>query len=217
MAHFTGKTGTIYEGDMLCIGENVFPAAYYRNPDNGAITIRTQVESPEGLRNASILLHQDHADYAAASAAEAEANHEPEQFAAVTATLTDEQAQALLIDVITEEAPQPRHAEPQQEPQQAEAETPLPAWAGEIIQGNGFRIRFDAFFRRTCIEFDGVPCKQARELCKEAGFYWAPSKGLWVRKLNLKGKRAAEELLPKLAALQLYGLKPRKRAKRRSA
>ena len=53
MAHFTGETGTIYESDMLCIGENVFPATYYRDPDNGTITIRTQVESPEGLRSAS--------------------------------------------------------------------------------------------------------------------------------------------------------------------
>lgn len=71
------------------------------------------------------------------------------------------------------------------------------------IIGQGFRIEFNGPHNGIQVLFDKFPTDEARKLTKAAGFYWSPTLKCWTRKITNKGKRAAEELATKLAALHL--------------
>lgn len=199
--YFTGATGTQYSAESISVKGITYPANYCTDAETGAVIVRLTVETENGPRPATVTLHTDHGDYTAASSAER-----------LSCVEDGQSPDDLLIEMLADIGADQRANNPAPEaPEKVEPEKALPEWAGEVIQGNGFRVRFDAELRRTCVEFSDMPCKQARELCKDAGFYWSPSKGLWVRGLNQKGKRAAEDLWPKLASLQLYAPKARRR------
>lgn len=71
------------------------------------------------------------------------------------------------------------------------------------IIGQGFRIEFNGQHNGIQVLFDKFPSEEARRLTKASGFYWSPTLKCWTRKITNKGKRAAEELAAKLAALHL--------------
>ena len=71
------------------------------------------------------------------------------------------------------------------------------------ILGNGFRIVFNQELSRTQIIFTKFPTKAARELVKEAGFFWSPNNQAWQKKLTNKARRAAEDVAAKLSGIKI--------------
>ena len=180
-----------YLPDAIVNNDIALPAQYALDAETGAVIVRVDMLG----KTASVTLHADHAHHAAALAA---------------LRLQDQQsldaAPACEIDYATWDAERVADRDRKRAERAAFAAAkqarkdakPLPEWAGESIHGNGFTVRYDTFHRDTMLIFDAVPLPAVRELVKASGFFWAPSKGAWVRGLNAKGKRAAEELAPKL-------------------
>lgn len=77
----------------------------------------------------------------------------------------------------------------------------LSEWAGNVIYGVGVRMCCDVAYRRTYIVFETDASARSSKLCGEFGFWWSPSKGMWVQKLTNKAKRDAVTLLPLLSGL----------------
>lgn len=105
-----------------------------------------------------------------------------------------------------------RRAERANDPaKQAHGPVPEKEWIGTKIQGLGYRVEFSRTYDRTMIIFDSVPTDAARAIVKECGFYWSPSMGAWVKGLNWRAYRAANQAVEKLTALKEAPCKPRKR------
>lgn len=58
--------------------------------------------------------------------------------------------------------------------------------------GDGWQMREED--GRILIEFNGKPAAELRQMCKCAGFVWAPSRCAWVRKISPVAVAAAERL-----------------------
>lgn len=87
----------------------------------------------------------------------------------------------------------------------ADPEAPKKAqkeWAGEVIQGKGWQIVFDAEMEKTRVIFEKFPTKEARETVKAAGFWWNSYTGSWNKKLTNKARRAALQLAKDLGTLK---------------
>ena len=54
------------------------------------------------------------------------------------------------------------------------------------------------------IVFRRFPPVEARQIVKDAGFYWSPSLKCWQRRITKKAERAAYDVSCKLAALHLH-------------
>lgn len=57
---------------------------------------------------------------------------------------------------------------------------------------------------RVQIVFRRFPPVEARQIVKDAGFYWSPSLKCWQRRITKKAERAAYDVSYKLAALHLH-------------
>lgn len=57
---------------------------------------------------------------------------------------------------------------------------------------------------RVQIVFRRFPPVEARQIVKDAGFYWSPSLKCWQRRITKKAERAAYDVSCKLAALHLH-------------
>ena len=57
---------------------------------------------------------------------------------------------------------------------------------------------------RVQIVFRRFPPVEARQIVKDAGFYWSPSLKCWQRRITRKAERAAYDVSCKLAALHLH-------------
>lgn len=64
--------------------------------------------------------------------------------------------------------------------------------------GDGWQMREED--GRILIEFNGKPAAELRQMCKCAGFVWAPSRCAWVRKISPVAVAAAERLARDLPA-----------------
>ena len=105
-----------------------------------------------------------------------------------------------------------RRAERANDPaKQAHGPVPEKEWIGTKITGLGWRVEFSRTYDRTMIIFDSVPTDAARAIVKECGFYWSPSLGAWVKGLNWRAYRAANQAAEKLTALKESPCKVRKR------
>jgi hypothetical protein len=146
-----------------------------------------------------VVLHSDNEQYSEAQAAWYEAYQEWKAAQTVKAASdpSNDIFELMSADVDRPEAkplesmPEAAHAEPAKE-------NVIPA-----IIGKGFRVVFNEELGRTQILFSSFPCQEAREIVKEAGFFWSPVNKAWQKKLNGKAQRAAEEVAAKLAGMKI--------------
>lgn len=96
----------------------------------------------------------------------------------------------------TEEAAPIINPEPIREPAQV-----VKPWAGEQIQGNGWRIVFDTTTVRTRVIFDSQPAEEVKKAVAAAGFYWSAVMQSWNKGLTCKARRKAQQLAETLAAM----------------
>lgn len=95
-----------------------------------------------------------------------------------------------------EEAAPIINPEPIREPAQI-----VKPWAGEQIQGNGWRIVFDTTTARTRVIFDVQPAEEVKKAVAAAGFYWSAVMQSWNKGLTCKARRKAQQLAETLAAM----------------
>jgi hypothetical protein len=65
------------------------------------------------------------------------------------------------------------------------------ARAGKEIQGRGYTMRQDTDENRIMFEFPGKPDAETRNVLKQNGFKWSPSRTAWVRKWTANAEFAA--------------------------
>ena len=215
------NTGTTYTAQAITLATGLScPVQYAQDNETGAMLLI--IETAPG-KTAEVILHCHHADHAAALAAMQESDSAG--FAGWMQDAAEEAPEAQESEVIptfaearaafeaanaAEIAAKKEARETLIAAKQARKEAkPLPERAGESIQGNGFVIKFDAFYRDTMVVFEAVPLPEVRQAVKDGGFYWSPNKGAWVRGLDAKGKRKAEALAVVLANMK--AIYPRKR------
>ena len=183
---------TNFYPDHILIDGQAAAAGYSLSKKTQLITVF--VDLPTGEKS-KVRVPVEHVQYAEAYAAWHESlsydkagQEAPDLFATLNESVTRPvfDPAKLAIDMTPAARPEPR-----KEP----ATTP--------IIGNGFRIVFNEELSRTQIIFSKFPCKAARELVKEAGFYWSPNNQAWQKKLTNKARRAAEELSAKLAGMKI--------------
>jgi hypothetical protein len=66
------------------------------------------------------------------------------------------------------------------------------------IRGEGYRIEESPEENRVMFIFDAKPAEAIRQLLKQSGFRWSPTRGAWVRFLNGAGRAAANYVIQKL-------------------
>lgn len=67
-----------------------------------------------------------------------------------------------------------------------------------VKEGDGYTYREDTSENRIMFIFPGKPDEETRDILKQNGFRWSPSRKAWVRMLNTHGKWAAENIMEKL-------------------
>ena len=90
------------------------------------------------------------------------------------------------------------HASGKNKPQRAADDLPAD------IVGTWYDVEFNGPADRVQIVFRRFPPREARQIVKDAGFFWAPSLKCWQRKISKKAERAAYDVSGKLAALHLH-------------
>ena len=89
------------------------------------------------------------------------------------------------------------HASGKDKPQRSADDLPAD------IVGTWYDVEFNAPADRVQIVFRRFPPVEARQIVKDAGFYWSPSLKCWQRRITRKAERAAYDVSCKLAALHL--------------
>lgn len=82
----------------------------------------------------------------------------------------------------------------------AELETRRQAEDVEHV-GRGYTYREDVDENRVMFEFPGKPAAAVRDILKNSGFRWSPSRGAWVRQLNNAGRWNAQDAARRIDAL----------------
>lgn len=72
------------------------------------------------------------------------------------------------------------------------------------IVGTWYDVEFNGPADRVQIIFRRFPPAEARQIVKDAGFYWSPALKCWQRRITKKAERAAYDASCKLAALHLH-------------
>lgn len=193
----TNTNAIAYLADSILINGRAYPVRYCQDAETSAMILGVDL----GDRTVTITLHTDHEDYASAAEAMRQQDAQSPETIPTYAEARSEWEAERADELAQKQEARAAFLAAKQARKEAK---PLPEWAGQSIEGNGFAIRFDAFYRDTMVVFEGVPLPAVRELVKASGFWWAPTKGAWVRGLSAKSKRAAEELAPKLASMQIY-------------
>lgn len=65
-------------------------------------------------------------------------------------------------------------------------------------KAEGFEMKEVVEDNRIHFIFEGKPEEEVRKILKHYGFKWSPSRGAWVRQLNINGRRAAERVIESL-------------------
>jgi len=63
--------------------------------------------------------------------------------------------------------------------------------AQEPLRGDGWLIEEDRSENRIAVRFDAIPAAEVRARLKAHGFRWSPTRGAWVRMLNMTAWYAA--------------------------
>lgn len=90
------------------------------------------------------------------------------------------------------------HASGKDKPQRSADDLPAD------IVGTWYDVEFNGPADRVQIVFRRFPPVEARQIVKDAGFYWSPSLKCWQRRITRKSERAAYDVSCKLAALHLH-------------
>lgn len=88
------------------------------------------------------------------------------------------------------------HASGKHKRQRSAAEPPAD------IEGGWFTVEWNGPADRVQVVFHKFPSAEARQIVKDAGFYWAPTLKCWQRRITRKAERAACDVAQKLAALR---------------
>ena len=158
-------------------------------------SVIAEITLPDG-KTASITIDQENPHFIPALCAAQEA----ERIAQAEAAAEKERRR--------EERRAARAADPDK---QAHGPVPEKTWIGTKITGLGYTIEFSATYDRTMIIFDSIPTDAARAIVKEAGFFYAPSLGAWVKGLNWKAYRAALKVQETFARAKESPCQPKRR------
>lgn len=69
--------------------------------------------------------------------------------------------------------------------------------------GNGYTYREDVNENRVMFEFAAKPAEAVRDILKNSGFRWSPTRAAWVRQLNNAGRWHAQDAARQIDALTL--------------
>lgn len=72
----------------------------------------------------------------------------------------------------------------------------------EAIAGEGYTISENKEDNRIWFVFDDKPTREVCQIMRHNGFKWSPSRGAWVRMLNVQGRRAADSVVKQIATLK---------------
>lgn len=174
----------IFTPDSMILNGIEFPAGYSIPPHgDGSVFVIVRLDE----KQIRIRIAPDDPRHAAALAAACPQREEP---------ITEPEQVQPEEPAAESEQPQPSNPD-----KQAHGPVPEKTWIGTSIQGIGWKIEFCPIMERTRLIFDRVPCKEARELAKAAGFAWSPKMGSWNKRLTWKAYRAAQKLAADLGAL----------------
>lgn len=201
---------TFAETTLTCKGVE-FPAEYNISKTDGSVLAFVILDvEPNGYRHKQkIVIRPDEPEYPAAleaAKAAAASGKRPEIISTGYRKISTPAGN--IIEAVQAE-PEPAAAEPIQaepepaavDPKQARGPIPEKTFINEVIQGNGWKILFDGETNRTRVIFDKAPTEAAKEVVKNAGFYYSGIMKSWNKKLTFKAYRAAKELSGQLSKL----------------
>ena len=191
--------------DTLEINGNVFPVEYNLATDTHDILVfAITAEKADGRKEKQkIVIPENHPAYLQALEAYTLARAAKKADAAADAA----EAKKAEEREARKAARAERKAKREAEKAAAAADPAAPAkapkeYAGEVIQGKGWKIYFNPELEKTQVIFDSFPTKEARETVKAAGFWWNSYTGSWNKKLTNKARRAALQLAKDLETLK---------------